>query len=48
MSAMIVNAFVTETDEMFTRLDRVQDTAVLDGEIAMAEPAGEMPFVFWP
>lgn len=48
MSAMIANAFATETDEIFTRLDRVQDTAVFDDEIAMAEPAGEMPLAFWP
>jgi hypothetical protein len=55
MSAMIVEAFVTETDEMFTHVDRALSSrvpagsmAVFDEEIAIAEPAGEMPMAFWP
>lgn len=55
MSAMIAKAFVAETDEILTPTDRalpskarVATTAVFDDEIAMAEPAGEMPLVFWP
>jgi hypothetical protein len=54
MSAVIVKASVTETDENLTPIDcelsariRTATMAVLEDEIAMAEPGGEMPMAFW-
>ena len=53
MSARIVEASATQTDEILPRADRVlsstipADTNVFGVEIAMPEPAGEMPLAFW-